>query len=345
VRRAVASELSAVACDAVLNALSGKARSAYDTLSGALARLPAEADQRQWVHTRLARMALRFGDGGLAEGHFRQAMAAGGPDGYVVAAYADYLLDAKRPAQVVALLKNWTRSDILLLRLALAESALGASAARELHPRAAWLRARPQAKRQLSVARRARLPHWRPMGHRGARSGSRDRTRLQWRRQSHLGRTESETRAHRLVCAGASGAGGRRQALPAAGDRTSRRQAQRRGLCGATIPGRLRRRPENAGNPLPPVFRLRLPAQGPAAPGIRRPDPHRSVRRGSHDAAIGIAPRIRARPVSVLRPRRRVAHLDRQSDSILAWRQDNSRSSRHSCRSPSWCARPGSTSA
>ena len=129
---AIASKLSAIACRAVIDGINGKARAAYDALSAALERQPAsDPDQRQWMLTRLAEMALRFGDGKLAEKHFRQAIAAGGPDGFVLAALSDYLLDEQRPAEVVTLLKDWTRSDVLLLRLALAESALGAPAARE----------------------------------------------------------------------------------------------------------------------------------------------------------------------------------------------------------------------
>ena len=47
-------------------------------------------------------------------------------DQFLLAAYADFLLDRGRPGEVAALLKDWTRSDALLLRLALAEKALNA---------------------------------------------------------------------------------------------------------------------------------------------------------------------------------------------------------------------------
>ena len=43
------------------------------------------------------------------------------PVGFVV----DFLLEQRRPAEVVALLKRWSRSDTLLLRLAIAARALG----------------------------------------------------------------------------------------------------------------------------------------------------------------------------------------------------------------------------
>jgi hypothetical protein len=123
----IASTLSATACHAVVDGINGKARAAYDRLSAAIRRAPpGDPDQNQWMLTRLGEMALRFGDGRLAEKHFRQAIAASGPDGFVLAAYADYLLDEQRPAEVVALLRDWTRSDVLLLRLALAAAALGA---------------------------------------------------------------------------------------------------------------------------------------------------------------------------------------------------------------------------
>ena len=53
-------------------------------------------------------------------------MALGITDGYLLAAYADFLLDRGRPAEVLVLLKDKERSDLLLLRLALAAKAAGA---------------------------------------------------------------------------------------------------------------------------------------------------------------------------------------------------------------------------
>lgn len=117
----IATALSVIACNATLDGVTGRARLAYQTLAATLLRHPpSNADQAQWVQTRLAEMALRMGDRPLAEKHFRAAMAAGEPDGFVLAAYADFLLDGDRPAEVVTLLRDWVRSDILLLRLALA---------------------------------------------------------------------------------------------------------------------------------------------------------------------------------------------------------------------------------
>ncbi len=60
-----------------------------------------------------------------AEAAFRDALALGVPDVYVQAAYADFLLDRGRPAEVLTLLQDRSRADVLLLRLALAARATG----------------------------------------------------------------------------------------------------------------------------------------------------------------------------------------------------------------------------
>jgi hypothetical protein len=91
-------------------------------LSRALTRRPdADSGLKLWIQTRLAEMALRQGSDELAERHFKAGLALGVTDGFILAAYADFLLDHGRPAEVVPLLRDWERSDILLLRLALAE--------------------------------------------------------------------------------------------------------------------------------------------------------------------------------------------------------------------------------
>ena len=128
----LASRLSAVACYAVVDGRTGKARAAYQAISGALTAFAVrDSDQKQWMQTRLAELALCFGDSVLAERHFRAAMAASGVDAFVLAEFADFLLDENRPAEVAAMLRDWSRNDSLLLRLALAETALAAPAARD----------------------------------------------------------------------------------------------------------------------------------------------------------------------------------------------------------------------
>ncbi len=120
-----ASELFAAACLAYVDATTGNARKAHDRLSVALQRRPdASPESKLWNLTRLAEMARRLGDPVLAEKHFRSALALGVTDNFLLAAFADFLLDENRPGEVVALLKDWVRSDTLLLRLAFAEKSL-----------------------------------------------------------------------------------------------------------------------------------------------------------------------------------------------------------------------------
>jgi len=114
-------ELHATACAAYVAATTGQARAAYDRLSRALAqRSELDPGFEVWIQTRLAEMAWRTGDFAVAERHFRRGLALGIADNFLLAAYADLLLERGRAAEVVALLKNWVRSDTLLLRLALA---------------------------------------------------------------------------------------------------------------------------------------------------------------------------------------------------------------------------------
>ncbi len=119
-------ELQATGCSAYVEATTGKARSAYARLFSALQQAPdTGAGQRLWVLTRLAEIAWRLGDATAAERHFRDAMAVDLTDNFLLAAYADFLLEQRRQREVVDLLQERTRSDTLLLRLALAERDLG----------------------------------------------------------------------------------------------------------------------------------------------------------------------------------------------------------------------------
>ena len=125
-------ELMAVGCVAFIDGLTGHARRSHDALSRALARATdVSAEQKMWVLVRLAEMAWRLNDPKLAEEYFRRALALDITDGFLLAAYADFLLDYGRPREVIALLRNWTAADPLLLRLALAEQAVNAKEMRQ----------------------------------------------------------------------------------------------------------------------------------------------------------------------------------------------------------------------
>jgi hypothetical protein len=128
----IESDLYAVGCLAYLDGTTGKAAGAYRALSEAYAREQDPSPEvKVWVLTRLAEMSLRLGNPKQAEEHFRAAYFEPINDQFLLAAYADFLLDQGRPDEVVPLLVDWTRSDILLLRLALAEKALKAPKAAE----------------------------------------------------------------------------------------------------------------------------------------------------------------------------------------------------------------------
>ena len=126
------SELTASGCMAFIDGLTGRARQSHDALRGALDRASnVAADHKLWILLRLAEMAWRLNDARLAEEHFRRALVLDITDGFLLAAYADFLLDYGRPQEVIALLRNWTAADPLLLRLALAEQAVNAKGASE----------------------------------------------------------------------------------------------------------------------------------------------------------------------------------------------------------------------
>jgi Tfp pilus assembly protein PilF len=117
--------LIGTACLASIDAITGHAAAAASALQTALAENPQAAPEEQlWVLTRLGETEDRLGRHAQAEAAYRRALSLGLTDGYLLAAYADFLLDRGRPAEVLTLLKDKTRSDLLLLRLALAAKAL-----------------------------------------------------------------------------------------------------------------------------------------------------------------------------------------------------------------------------
>jgi Tfp pilus assembly protein PilF len=190
-----ASELLATGCRAYVDAATGSTRAAYRDLSAALDRRPdAPRELRLWALTRLAEMALRLDQRAAAERHFRDALALGINDQFLLAAYADFLLEHGRPKEVVALLANWTRSDTLLLRLALAEndcrrptrtSTCGRSASAST-PRRCAASGCTSAKRRASRSSSGAMPQGRSRlrSRTGSRSASRATPRWCWKARS-----------------------------------------------------------------------------------------------------------------------------------------------------------------
>ncbi|MES2105406.1 MAG: hypothetical protein V4634_15395 [Pseudomonadota bacterium] len=117
----LAPELVVTTCLSNIANLNGDAEQSYAQLKQAYKKNPAaDTGIRIWVLTLLAEMAGRRGDARASELWYRQAMQLVPPDSYLLASYADFLLDRKRAAEVLPLLKNKTRVDALLLRYALA---------------------------------------------------------------------------------------------------------------------------------------------------------------------------------------------------------------------------------
>jgi len=124
-------EVMAEACVATVDSFTGSAEAAYRRLQETLARHPAATPtQRLWVLSRVAEVAYRLGRAEEADRYFREALALDIEDNYLLATYAEFLLDEKRYRDAVDLLAGRERSDVLLVRLALAEKALGLPEAR-----------------------------------------------------------------------------------------------------------------------------------------------------------------------------------------------------------------------
>ena len=110
-----------IGCSTYAQAVNGQLGAAFATLLETVRRTPGEvAEVRLWQLTRLAEMAWRQQRFEEAEGFFKDALKLGLTDQFLLGAYADFLLSRGRMNEVITLLADWERSDILLLRLALA---------------------------------------------------------------------------------------------------------------------------------------------------------------------------------------------------------------------------------
>lgn len=100
------------------------ARGVDAELGAALAASRDPAGVRAWATTLAAERAARRGDAVAAERHFVAARALDPDDAYLRGTFADFLLDAGRPRDALAVVAGAERNDALLLRIALAERAL-----------------------------------------------------------------------------------------------------------------------------------------------------------------------------------------------------------------------------
>ena len=155
-------------CIGTVGGLTGQAKSALQAIELTLAREPEAPRQiRIWALTQAAEIAERLGDLPRATEHYATALAeaaaAGENDVYLKAAYADFLLDQQRAAEVRTLLAGETDFDPLLLRLALAEQQL-ATAGDASARGAVALHLKALLERHALVASRGDPPHRREQG-------------------------------------------------------------------------------------------------------------------------------------------------------------------------------------
>lgn len=119
-------ELYWSSCLAYIDGQTGKAEAAERQLADLLARDAGNSPEGQlWLLTRMADLATRLGRPADAERYYRRALSLGITSQYLLSNYGDFLIDQGRPAEAVTLLRNWVRSDVLLLRLTLAAKATG----------------------------------------------------------------------------------------------------------------------------------------------------------------------------------------------------------------------------
>jgi hypothetical protein len=117
----LAEPLVGAGCSAYVQATSGQLDTAFESLAAAVKASPQAAPELLlWQNTRLAEMAWRLQRFDAAESYFKTALRQGVTDQFLLGAYADFLIARQRPLEAIKLLTDWERSDILLLRLALA---------------------------------------------------------------------------------------------------------------------------------------------------------------------------------------------------------------------------------
>jgi hypothetical protein len=112
-------------CTAQLRSLTGHARQAYALLR--LIEHPgpiAPPAIQSYVEGLLADTAARLGSNAAADRHFQAALQWTPGDNFLLADYADFLLDRHQPAAVKRLLAGYEASDTSFLRIVFAECAL-----------------------------------------------------------------------------------------------------------------------------------------------------------------------------------------------------------------------------
>lgn len=114
-----------LACTAQLRMSTGHPKQAYAVLTQLAGGGKVVPDGiKAWIQGLMGDAARYSGDMQAAQKHFTQALAYSPGDNFLLADYADFLLDQNRPQEVLDLLKDHTQSDTSFLRLVFAEAAL-----------------------------------------------------------------------------------------------------------------------------------------------------------------------------------------------------------------------------
>ncbi len=146
---AVGAALHSQACLAENAALRGELGAARKSLATLLAQRDLPVATRTWLLTTLAELEQRDGRAPAAEALFREVLRLE-TDSYALTAYADFLIDQRRPLEALKLMKDQPRTDGNLLRLAIAgaqaRTADGARDIAEMRERIALANERPEAR-------------------------------------------------------------------------------------------------------------------------------------------------------------------------------------------------------
>ncbi len=124
--------LHSAACLAENAALRGDVASARSRFQTLLADPQLPPPTRGWLLTSLAELEQRDGRVAAADAAFKGVLQLG-PDSYAAVDYADFLIEQHRPDEALKVLKDETRTDAVLLRLAIAGTRANApTAARDV---------------------------------------------------------------------------------------------------------------------------------------------------------------------------------------------------------------------
>lgn len=121
-----ADALVAAGCIGARAAVTGNARQSLQLVSTLLEQQPGEPPGIQaWAHGLLADSANYLGQARRADAEFRKALQFAPGDNFLLADYADFLLDHGRAREALALTRGYPQSDTSFLRQVMAEVALG----------------------------------------------------------------------------------------------------------------------------------------------------------------------------------------------------------------------------